>query len=59
MLEIGLRNLVIVLAVGLLIYEILRAIPLLGWMIALLVILAGVGAFFQVARNAWIARRAT
>jgi len=49
---------VVVLAMGLLIYEILRAIPLFGWIVALLVILAGVGSLYQVARAAWMARRA-
>ena len=49
--------LLIILALGLLIYEILRAIPILGAAIALLVILAGVGALFQVARSMWLERR--
>ena len=49
---------VVILAVGLLIYEILRAIPLFGWIAALLVILAGVGSLYQVIRAALLARRA-
>lgn len=49
----------IALAIGLLIYEILRAIPFIGIFFALLVILIGVGALFQSARNAWMARRAS
>jgi cytoskeletal protein CcmA (bactofilin family) len=49
----------IALAIGLLLYEILRAIPALGLILALLVVLAGVGAFFQHVRGAWQARRAS
>jgi len=48
---------VIVLAIGLLLYEIVRAIPLLGALLALFVILIGIGAIFQVLRDRWVARR--
>jgi cytoskeletal protein CcmA (bactofilin family) len=38
---------------GILLYEFVRAIPLLGHLTALIVILMGVGAVFLVFRNAW------
>lgn len=48
---------VIVLALGLFLYEILRAVPLFGAIMAIFVILAGAGALLQVARSAWQERR--
>jgi hypothetical protein len=47
----------IVLLVGLLLYELVRAIPLLGGLLALFVILIGVGAIYQVLRTRWLASR--
>lgn len=47
----------VALLVGVLIYEIVRSIPLLGGLIALLVILLGLGAVFQVLRARWEAGR--
>lgn len=41
------------LALGVLIYEVLRAIPVVGWLVALLVVVTGVGAMFDY----WLARR--
>ncbi len=48
---------VLVLALGLFLYEILRAVPLFGAIAAIFVILAGVGALYQVARKALQERR--
>jgi len=53
----GSWGLLMALVVGLGLYEVIRAIPLLGHLTAILVILLGVGAIFQVIWKAWQQRR--
>ena len=50
-------GLLMALVTGLILYEVIRAIPLLGHLTAILVILLGVGAIFQVFWKAWQQRR--
>ncbi len=54
----GRWGLFIALVIGVLLYEIIRAIPLLGGLTALVVILLGVGAISQVIWNMWQSRSA-
>ena len=53
----GRWGLFIAMLLGVLIYEVIRAIPLLGILTAILVILMGVGAIFQVIWDSWQRRR--
>jgi cytoskeletal protein CcmA (bactofilin family) len=46
------------LVVGVLIYVLLRAIPILGWLIGLVVTLFGLGALFMALRDGWREHRA-
>ncbi|HHX43077.1 MAG TPA: hypothetical protein GX714_03695 [Chloroflexi bacterium] len=47
------------LVVGVVIYVVLRAIPILGWLIGAVVTLLGLGAMFMGLRDAWQERRGT